>query len=179
MPNIIKRFNNPRITLVLGILVLVNLALFSLPALAGSRPKILASAPELAVPDMKGIYSPDYVYDFLTAIGPAGRHAFQMMHFTTDLVFPLLYGLLLFAMLCRLVSQQAGGNVHLPLLALLPVASDLAENFSLVMITAQYPAFHPRLTWLAQGFTLLKFGGLLATLTVIVILFSMSRKTVN
>jgi hypothetical protein len=102
-----------------------------------------------------------------------------MMHFTTDLAFPLLYGLLLFAALCRLVRQQTGVNTHLPLLALLPVVSELAENFSLVTITAQYPTFHPGLTWLAQGFTLLKFGGLLTSLTVIIILLSRSRKPTN
>jgi len=176
MQNIIKRFNNPRVILLLGILVLINLVLFSIPTLAGSRPQILASAPEFTVPDMRGIYSPAYVYDFLTAVGPAGRQAYQMMHFTTDLAFPLLYGLLLFAGLCRLVSRRPESDTHLPLIALLPVVSDLAENFSLVAITAKYPAFPSGLTWLAQGFTLLKFGGIFACLAIMAIVISRYKK---
>lgn len=175
MQNIIKRFNNPRILLLLGILVLFNLSAFSISSLAGSRPRILASAPEFAIPDMKGIYSPAYIYDFLAAIGPAGRHAYQIMHLTTDLAFPVLYGLLFFAGLCRLVSQQAGSNIYLPLITILPVVSDLTENFAMVAITAKYPAFHPGLIWFAQVFSLLKFGGLIVCLAVIILLFTRQR----
>lgn len=176
MQTIIKRFSNPRAVLILLILVMVNMALFSIPALAGSRPLILALSPNYNVPDMKGIYTPDYVYDFLTAIGPAGRQAYQMMHFTTDLAFPLLYGLLLFAELSLLVTRNPGVSRLLPLIALLPSVSDLAENFIMVAITASYPKFKPGLTWLAQGFTLLKFGGIILCVVLIATLSIRHRK---
>ncbi|QRN84445.1 hypothetical protein JR338_12735 (plasmid) [Chloroflexota bacterium] len=177
MQNIIKRFGNSRVVLMLLVLVLFNVALFSIPALAGSRPRILALAPNYSVPDMKGIYTPDYVYDFLTAIGPAGRQAYQMMHFTTDLAFPFLYGLLLFAGLSLLVTQNSGESRPFPLIAFLPFVSDLAENFIMVAITASYPKFKPGLIWLAQGFTLLKFGGITFCVVVIVFLSIKHRKT--
>lgn len=179
MKNIIKRFGNPRVLLLLIILVLINLALFSIPTLAGSRPNILASAPGYAVPDMKGVYSPDYVYDFLKAVGPAGRHAYQMMHFTTDLAFPILYGLLLFSGLCRLADLNSGIHPTLPLIALMPFLSDLAENFSMVAITAKFPDFLPSLIRLAQVFTIFKFGGIFFCLAVIVILIIRQKKCVN
>lgn len=170
MKTISKRLSNPRAIILLLILVSINLALFSIPALAGSRPRILALAPEYTVPDMKGSYSPDYVYDFLTAIGPEGRHAYQMMHFTTDLAFPILYGALLFAVLSRLVDVKSGINPNLRWIALLPFISDLAENFLMVAITAKYPDFLPGLTKIAQGFTLLKFGGLFLCVAVIIVM---------
>ncbi|MBG0786975.1 MAG: hypothetical protein H0S79_17910 [Anaerolineaceae bacterium] len=170
MRNIEKRFGNPRVVLLFLILVILNMAMFSIPSLAGSRPRILASAPEYTVPDMKGIYTPDYIYDLLTVIGPAGRQAYQMMHFTTDLAFPFLYGLLIFSGLSLLASRDSEVRHFLPLIALLPFVSDLAENFTMVAITASYPKFKPGLTWLAQGFTLLKFGGIIFCVVVIVIL---------
>lgn len=176
MQNTIKRFSNPRVVLLLLILVMFNMAMFSIPALAGSRSRILTSAPNYTVPDMKGIYTPDYIYDFLTSIGPAGRQAYQMMHFTTDLAFPFLYGLLLFAGLSLLVTQNSGGRRLLPLIALLPFVSDLAENFIMVAITASYPRFKPGLTWLAQGFTLLKFGGITFCVIMIILLSIRHRK---
>ena len=170
MQNIVKRFSNPRLLILLVILVLINLALFSVPSLSGSRPRILALAPEYTVPDMKGIYSPEYVYDFLSVIGPEGRHAYQMMHYTTDLAFPILYGLLLFASLCRLTELNPRINRHLPLIALIPSVSDLVENFSMVTITAKYPEYLPGLTRFSQGFTFLKFGGIAFCLAVIIFL---------
>lgn len=176
MRTIVKHFSNPRLILVLGILLMIDLVLFSIPSLAGSQSQILAAAPDFTLPDIKGIYTPAYVYEFLAAIGPAGRHAYQMMHFTTDLALPLLYGLLLFAGICRLVSLQPGININLPLVALLPMTSDLAENFCMVTITAKYPEVHTGLTWLAQGFTLLKFSGFAICLAVIIFSIARHRK---
>ena len=177
MQSALTQFGKPKVILLLGILFLVNLTLFSLPTVAGSRPQILAAAPKLTVPDMKGFYSPAYVYDFLAAIGPDGRHAYQMMHFTTDLAFPLIYGSLLFAGSCRMVSLAKGNKAHLPFLAVLPVAADLAENFTLAAITASFPAYRAGLTWLAQAFTLLKFGGIAACLVVIGTLLIRRRRS--
>lgn len=167
MEKLAAQFGKPRVIFVLGILLLVNLALFSLPALAGSRPQILATAPNLSIPDMKGLYSPAYIAAFLAAIGPQGRQAYQMMHFTTDLAFPFIYGLFLFAVLCRLTHLGKSPHPALPLIAILPLAADLAENFSMVAITANFPTALPGLVWLAQAFTILKFGGIGFCLVII------------
>jgi len=175
MKKLAIRFGKPGVILVLGILLLVNLALFSLPALAGSQPRILAAAPDLSIPDMKGFYSPAYIAAFLAAIGPQGRHAYQMMHFTTDLAFPFIYGLFLFAVLCRQVNLGKSPHPALPLIALLPLAADLAENFSMVAITANFPAALSGLVWLAQAFTILKFGGIGLCVVVIAVLLVRKR----
>ena len=160
MQVLIEKFSNRRLIILLGILLLANLLLFSLPGFPGSRPTILANAPFQKIPDMMGIYSPQEVYDFLTAIGPAGREAYQLMHFSSDLAFPLVYGLFLFSWLSRLVVGKDPKTQYLPLIAFLASAADLAENFTMVYITDRFPSFLPGLTRLSQVFSLVKFAGI-------------------
>ena len=159
-----------KIILPLIIIFLINLALFSIPSVPGSSPMILSSAGDLTIPDMMGIYSPEEVYHFLESIGEEGRTAYQTMHFGTDLAFPLVYGLLLFALLSRATQKTLPKLPWLPFIAFFPTLVDLAENFTLVNITAHFPAFLPGLTQLAQVFTILKFSGIGVALIVLVIL---------
>jgi hypothetical protein len=175
MTKLTRFFGQTKVILILGLLLVANLSLFSLPGLAGSRPQILAAAPEYRVPDMKGLYSPAFITDFLTAIGPEGRQAYQMMHFTTDLAFPLVYGLLIFAGFCRMLTVGKATHPTLPLVALVPVLADLAENFLMVAITAVYPQAKPGLVWVAQAFTLIKFGGISFCLVTLVTLWLRGR----
>lgn len=175
MTKLTTLFGQTKVILILGLLLVINLSLFSLPGLAGSRPKILAAAPEYMVPDMKGFYSPAYIADFLTAIGPEGRQAYQMMHFTTDLAFPLVYGLLIFAGFSRMLTVGKATRSTLPLIALVPVLADLAENFSMVAITTAYPRSMPALVWMAQAFTLIKFGGIGFCMVALVFLWLRQR----
>ncbi len=173
MQILIEKFSNRRLIIFLGILLLVNLLLFSFPNFPGSRTVILTDAPNQQIPDMMVLYSPQNVHEFLTAVGPAGRDAYQLMHFSTDLAFPLIYGLFLFAWLSRLVQGKGIKLQYLPLIAFIASGADLAENFSMVYLTATFPAFHPGLTRLAQVFTLVKFAcigiciivGIILTLT--------------
>lgn len=160
MKVLIEKFSNRRLITFLGILLLANLLLFSIPGLPGSRASILASAPDQQIPDMMGIYSPKAVYDFLSAIGPSGREAYQWMHYTSDLTFPLVYGLFLFSWLCRLVVGKDSKLHYVPFIAVLASAADLAENFSMVSITDRFPVYLQGLTRLAQVFSLMKFLGI-------------------
>ena len=166
----LQKLGQKKVILPLLAIFLVNLALFSLPGLPGSRPVILASAENLTIPDMKGIYSPEYVYGFLESIGPAGRSAYQSMHYTTDLVFPLVYGALLFALLCRAVQKSQTKVQWLPFIAFFPTIIDLAENFTFVYITNHFPVFLPELTRIAQVFTIAKFSGIGLCLLMVIYL---------
>jgi hypothetical protein len=159
-----------KVILPLAVLFLINLALFSLPGVPGSQPKILALAEDLQIPDMMGIYSPDDVYTFLDSVGGTGRTSYQTMHYATDLAFPLVYGALLFALLCRAIDKTGTNFRWLPFIAFLPTLADLAENFTLVTITARFPEFLPGLTHLAQVFTLFKFGGIGLCLVINIVL---------
>ena len=166
----LQKLGQKKVILPLLAIFLINLALFSLPGLPGSRPVILAAAENLTIPDMKGIYSPEYIYGFLESIGPAGRSAYQSMHFTTDLAFPLVYGALLFSLLCGAANKAHLRTRWLPFIAFFPTIIDLAENFTFVYITNQFPTSLPGLTRMAQVFTIMKFGGIIFCLLVIIFL---------
>ncbi|MCB2209975.1 hypothetical protein KQH62_03670 [bacterium] len=177
MAKIVRYFGQRKVVILLGVLLVLNLLLFSLSAFPGSQPQILATAPTRQIPDMMGIYSPQAVYDFLTDIGPEGRAAYQLMHFSSDLVFPLIYGMLLFALISRRLLQRDRAPYQIALLAFVGPLFDLAENFSMVAITNSFPTAMPGLTRLAQVFTLLKFGGIgLSILTILVLAVRNTRR---
>lgn len=179
MAKIIEKFGQRWIVLLLSGLFLLNLLLFSLPAFPGSQPQILAAAPTRQIPDMMGIYSPEAVNDFLADIGPSGRAAYQLMHFSSDLAFPLVYGLLLFALISRRLMQREGTPYWIALLAFVGTLFDLAENFSMVAITNSYPTPLPGLTRLAQVFTLLKFSGIGLGVLIVLVLAVQNARTSN
>lgn len=166
----LQKMGQKKVILPLTIIFLINLALFSIPGFPGSRPMILSSAADLNIPDMMGIYSPEDVYHFLETIGAEGRSAYQAMHFTSDLAFPLIYGALLFSALCWATSKAQVKARWLPFIAFFPTLVDLAENFTLVIITGRFPNFLPGLTHLAQVFTILKFTGIGVSFIALVIL---------
>ena len=176
-----KTFRQNKLIILFASLFVVNLLLFSLPGLPGSRPDILNAAEEdVNIPDIMGLYSPQDVYHFLDSIGPEGRSAYQIMHFATDLVFPLIYGALLFTLLCRQVQKSPEKPHWLPFIALVPVILDLAENFTMVVITARFPDFLPGLTQLAQVFTIMKFTSLaLCVITIIILGFTNQSSKLN
>ncbi len=176
---LVEKFGQRRVTTLLAVLFIINLLLFSLPAFPGSQPQIIAAAPSRQIPDVMGIYTPQTVYDFLSAIGPAGREAYQRMHFTSDLAFPLVYGLLLFSLISRRLLQRENKPRWIALLAFIGPVFDLAENFSLVVITDRFPTSLPGLTRLAQVFTLAKFGGIGLSLLIVVILAIRQARTAN
>lgn len=151
-------FGTKRCILILGALLLINLALFSIPGVPGSTARITASAPDQTPPDILGIYSPEVVTTFLETIGAEGRAQYQIMHLTTDLAFPLVYGLSLFSLLSWLTLRLNLQAQWIPWLGLLATGFDLAENFTFVFITDRYPQEFSGLTWLAQVFTIGKFA---------------------
>jgi hypothetical protein len=146
---------------ILGILFLVNLALFIIPGFPGSIPDITANVKGTAIPDMRLGYDADELFTFLTDIGLEGRIAFQRMHLTIDLFFPLIYGLLLCLLIHHFSDRSVLAGKHLYLLGISPALFDLFENFSLVYITSQYPDINHDLADIIQIFTYGKFFELL------------------
>ncbi|MEA3326469.1 MAG: hypothetical protein U9R53_04070 [Chloroflexota bacterium] len=92
----LQKLGQKKLIILIGVLLLINTVFFSLPGIPGSLSKITEHAPSQDPPDVMMFYSPDEVYKFLTTIGPVGRHAFQTMHLTVDMSFPILYGLFFF-----------------------------------------------------------------------------------
>jgi len=154
---------------ILGILLLVNMALFYIPGFPGSIQAITRDYKESVIPDMRFGYDAEDLSIFLKEIGPDGRAAFQRMHLTIDLLFPLIYGLLLGLLIHRFTDQSELSGKHLYLLAFCPVIFDLIENFFLIYITNQYPSL-PKLADFVQIFTYGKFFELIFLICFIIFL---------
>ena len=156
---------------VLGILMMVNIALFSLPGLPANIAKVIGENPDTQIPDMQPGYSVEEVYDFLTLIGPEGRQAYQLMHLTTDFAFPIVYGVFLFSIISYLLVQAGLQQFFITWLGIFAAGFDLAENFTLMYITDRFPKFLPGLVNLARIFTMGKFSFMLVSFMIIGYLF--------
>jgi len=161
-------FNKKESIIFLGILFLVNMALFYLPDFPMSAPSITRAAPGLQIPDIRVFYTPNQLYDFLTRIEASGREAFRRMHLTLDLAFPVIYSLFFFSLTRLLMTLTSARKKSLSYSIFLAVLFDLAENLTLNSITTCYPQFREGLSKLAQLFTLIKFATILFSLMLII-----------
>ena len=75
---------------ILTILLVINFCAFYIPILPGSIPRVIGKSSEASIPDMRLRTTVDELHAFLTEIGSEGRQAFQWMHLSTDLAFPLI-----------------------------------------------------------------------------------------
>mgnify|MGYP006910766318 CR=1 FL=1 len=124
------------VVILLGILFTLNMVAFYLPLNPFSTKAILNNAQEVQIPDIIMIYSPDQLYQFLSQIQESGRDAFQGLHLTVDLSFPIIYSHFFFFVLQWQLFSFGNKKSHLPLLSFLAGGSDLAENFTLFYITS-------------------------------------------
>ena len=167
MSKLMMYLRQKRTLIVLILLFLINSALFVLPFSPVSSSRVIENAPGATIPDMEPGYTANDVYTFLEDIGGQGRQLYRLIHLTTDLAFPLVYGLLFFALISRLIIKPNSPiKTYAPLFPLIAAAFDLSENFTLNYITRQFPNEFPGLIRLAQFFTLAKFTFLMATLLV-------------
>lgn len=171
MKSLVMVLGQKKRVVVLGILMMLNIALFSLPGLPANNAKVIGENPDAQIPDMQLGYSIEEVYDFLTLIGPDGRQAYQLMHLTTDLAFPVVYGIFLFSIISYLLVQTGLQQYFITLSGILAAGFDLAENFTLMYITDRFPNFFPGLVNLARIFTMAKFSFMLVSFMIIGFLF--------
>ncbi len=160
-----------------GILIIIVLILFNSPNSPGSLKSVSQNSPDLTIPDVWGIYTPEEIYQFLSAIGLEGRQAYQYLHLTTDLAFPVVYGLFLSGLISLLLSKLEKPCNFLPLFSVLAAVFDLAENLLFVYITNNYPDYPTGLVWLVQVFTILKFAML--GVSIFIVLYLLSRVLVE
>jgi hypothetical protein len=188
MKRINVKFGQRRQLIFLGALLLINLTLFYIPNVPGSIPNILqyaADSSTLTIPDMKFYSDIDEIYTFLADITQEGRHAYQIMHWTTDLAFPILYALFLFSLTARnlltadVELQKKKPSNLLPFLALIPAGFDLIENFILLYITKHFPEYFGVLMSALRLFTAGKFFFLFVNLTLILYLVIKNRINKN
>jgi hypothetical protein len=99
--------------------------------------------------------------------GQQGRELYAKTQVSLDLVFPLAYGLLLGLLVLNLARA---GQERLVLVPLLALSADLGENLLLAGLAWHGPPVAPALASVALACTYAKFGLLVASLALILVL---------
>ena len=171
-----KKDIHKRFELALVILLVVNYALFNIAGFPGSISSIIGESTGTSIPDMCLCCNASDLINFLTVVGSEGRTAFQCMHLGIDLTFPLLYGFLFYAIIHHLTGQLGWHRKYIPFFGFIPMVFDFLENFSLMVITGQYPSCPETLTGFVQIFTLCKFINLLLVVCFIILMLVKSGR---
>lgn len=162
----------------LGICLLI-MVLFNTRGLAISSLALQEAAGGLTILDTRLVYDQAVISQLLTALGEAGRSAYQLTHLTLDLVFPIAYSLF-FAGAGLWLTGKLGLSTpqkkRVAVLLLLAGVFDLLENFSILGMVAAYPSQVPALALASQLFTLIKFGLFAINILFLVILIVMVIK---
>ena len=98
--------------------------------------------PDAKVLDLRFGFSADEAHQFLEQIGPEGRPFYQMLELTMDLVYPLVYSLLLGGLLMLVWRKLLPENSSWARLALIPIAAgvfDLLENAGITALIQSFP----------------------------------------
>jgi hypothetical protein len=110
--------------------------------------------------DLYLFYTPDQVYDYLSALGDKGRTAYAKMESTSDLLFPVVYSLALTVALVMGVRKTvpSGSRLrHLRFFPLLIVIADWCENLSLILMLHAFPDRLDAIATAAGLFTSIKW----------------------
>ncbi len=148
---ILHRMANWKVITVLAVLFLV-FDIIVLPLAASS------AGQHLPVLDLKFWYTPQQAFDAIAQYSPQACQAAVITHLTIDVIYPLIYGLLL-SLLLVVVFRSASSEQQrqLPLLPWRAVIADLLENIGLVVMFLLYPSQFPLLAWMTAVFTALKW----------------------
>lgn len=167
-----KFFANKFSIVILGLLLVVNSSLFYFHNLPGNLLSVAGSLPIKQIPDLHINIAPDEIYYFLTAIGPEDRAAFQKMHLSIDLSYPIIYGFFFFALNKFLVIKTNTKSYLLSYIPLFAMGFDLLENIGLVLLTNQFPDRLPALEIAVEFFTIIKFSTIILSLAIAIYLSS-------
>ncbi|PIE20989.1 MAG: hypothetical protein CSA64_04140 [Arachnia propionica] len=156
---------------VLG-LVFLSFGVFVLPACQGEINQ-LAGAPVRSL-DMRFAYSHDDVIALFQTLGDAGRAKLQFISGVVDMIYPLVYGSLLFLLLRKLASGKQAR--WLRLLAFLPVAAvafDYVENVNNLIMLSRFPVIGNTQVLIGSAATSVKWSLLGLTLAALIILVAL------
>ena len=150
--------------------------LFAALVLPGQSARGQSQGVDTRSPDLSIYYSAEQLYEMAEAYGEQGRADYVRVRFTFDLIWPLVYTLLLTTTISwvykRLfTSQNTWQRVNL--LPLLGMTCDFLENISTSLVIYRYPAQTLIIDWLAGVFTTMKWlliGGSFVVLVVGIII---------
>jgi hypothetical protein len=153
MNNFITKYANGKNSLILlGLVIVINI--FLVIAMGGN--------PNLQPLDLQFSYSPDRAYELLGAFNETERFCYMITELTLDVLYPLVYGMLLSFILFMLHK-----NLKIAKLPFDVVIIDYLENIGIVIMLLNYPTKINWLVSLTGIFTTLKWLFLVVILMLI------------
>ncbi len=149
--------------LILAVMAIIPFNALAFPLLTGRFRELTGGMQTL---DVQFGYLPAEALAQMSQYSEAAHRQYLLIELTADLLFPLVYALL-FSLLLALIFKTCLSESHpFRSLALLPffmMVADYAENFTIILMLAAYPALAAApAAWIAAGASFLKwiFGGL-------------------
>ena len=168
----LQRWANWKVITILAALFLA-FDFFVLPAMASP------GGESLPVLDLKFWYSPRQAFQAISQYSPQARQASVITHLTIDVIYPLIYGLLISLLLIVVFRNASPGQQRqLPFLPWRAVFADYLENIGLVAMFLLYPSQFALLSWVTAIFTALKWiqiGFSILALLVGILLLALGR----
>lgn len=99
--------------------------------------------PGTKVLDLHFGFRPEEAYQFLEKIGPEGRALYGLIELTADMIYPILYSLLLGTLLVlvwRRILPENSRRLRLGLIPLVAALFDYLENICNFMLVKRFPA---------------------------------------
>ena len=129
-------------------------------------------------------FDPSLIYQIVDDYGANGRAYYIWQRWTFDLIWPLVYGLPLFATLNRFIQPKLNFRKWIVLLPLFATLLDYLENIIFTLLVTLYPTEIPLLAWIGVTVSALKWFALgtammLVTLLPFFGLYSWVRQTLR
>ena len=115
---------------------------------------------DLPILDLHFWYTPQRAYEIIGAYPPELLRSAAIGRLTVDMVYPLVYGMLISFLLIVTFRRAFQKNKFIDLIVFIPwggVLGDYLENISLSTMYLQYPTELIPLAWLASIFTATKW----------------------
>lgn len=129
--------------------MLFNLVI--MPAASGS------GSHDLPVLDLQFFYSPEYAYQVISAYTPSMRQAAALTRLTLDIVYPLVYGMML-SLLLILTFRRAFNSDFAVFIPWGGVLFDYLENIGFAIMFLSYPREYYFVAQISAIFTFLKWS---------------------
>ncbi len=114
----------------------------------------------LPVLDLQFFYTPQRAYEIISAYTPELRQAAAMTRLTFDIIYPIVYGLMICLMLIVTFRRAIPKSRFADAAVFIPwggVLFDYLENFGLATMYLRYPTEIYPLAWATAIFTALKW----------------------
>lgn len=172
-------YNKTKLWLVGLFFILILLMFLFLPIFE----KTLHMSENMISLDKSHVYSPEKIHAILTDWGEIGRLQQIWLHFTWDLVFPILYFFFLGFLISWFAKRGFKSNSKMQKINLLSMVAivDILENIFLFMLILIYPQNVLMLGWIKTGLTFMKyylFGPAILLGLLISIVFALKKRFV-